>query len=510
MRAVEQESDMVARRQLGAARVALIGMLAVTVMPAPLSAAPAVALCTPASEPLIDLDVGNAPVELIIPPTIVATLESVSPGANDAPYVLRFTMMVTNGWFDAIAPYHEAGTAVGVYSDLGHRPVDERTDRNRNTAVLYASQKVLNSVLPTYSHVWDQMLCDAGLDPGDASADLATPIGIGNVAGAALVEARENDGMNQLGGYADTTGYQPVNSVDQLIDPSRWQPLEVPDGQGGVTSQTFITPQWSQVEPYSYDDVNQFTTPAPSASVPRGKEGRTAYEQQLNDVIEVSQNLTAEQKLIADFFDNKFASLGFSALAVLQSQQLTLEEFIHFDFLVNVAATDAGIPVWNEKIKHDAVRPVTAIRYHYSGERLPGWGGPPRPVDPELTSWTSYLDTADHPEYPSGSAAFCAAHAQAARLFLGSDDLGWEVDFSPQGPIGGLLGVVPTEGATLSFATWTEFEDLCNISRVYGGVHFRPASDEAQKMAGPIGTLAHAFLQAQLAGTGMVSTDVRD
>ncbi len=109
--------------------------------------------------------------------------------------------------------------------------------------------------------------------------------------------------------------------------------------------------------------------------------------------------------------------------------------------------------------------------------------------------------TADHSEYPSGSAAFCAAHAQAAGLYLGSDDLGWDVDFDPQGPIAGLLGVVPTEGATLSFATWTEFEDLCNISRVYGGVHFRPASEEAQKMAAPIGTLAYDFLKAQLAGT---------
>lgn len=488
---------MVTRRQNIAAGLGAIGLLVAAMVTGPAAAAPG---CTPASEPTIDLDTGNAPVELVIPPTIVATLESVSPGANDASYVLRFTLMVTNGWFDAIAPYHEDGTAAGVYSDLGHRPVEERTDRNRNIAVLHASHQVLDSILPAYADVWDQVLCSAGLDPGDPSEDLATPVGIGNVAGAAVVEAREFDGMNQLGGYADTTGYQPVNPVDQLIDPSRWQPLEVPDGQGGVTAQTFVTPQWSQVAAYSYDDVDQFTTPVPTASIPRGNKQRTAYEQQLDDVIEVSHNLTAEQKLIADFFDNKFASLGFSALAVLQSRQLTLEEFIHFDFLVNVAATDAGIAIWNEKLRHDAVRPVTAIRYWYGGERLPGWGGPPRPVVAELTSWTSYLDTADHPEYPSGSAGFCAAHAQASRLYLGSDDLGWDVDFDPQGPIGGLLGVHPTEGATLGFETWTEFEDLCNLSRVYGGVHFRPASDEAQKMARPIGSLAHEFLQAQLAG----------
>jgi hypothetical protein len=494
---------MVTRHQSVAARLAAIGLLTASVVAAPAATASASPECPPSGEPpSIDLEAGNAPLELVIPPTIAATLESVSPDANDAPYVLHITLMVTNAWFDAIAPYHEDGTAFGVYSDLDHRPEDERTDRNRNIAVLYASQHVLDSVLPTYADVWDGMLCGAGLDPGDASVDVSTAVGIGNVAGAAVAEARENDGMNHLGGYADTTGYQPVNTVDQLIDPSRWQPLEVPDGQGGVKTQTFVTPQWSEVEAYSYDHVDQFLTPAPEASIPRGKEQRTAYEEQLNDVIEVSENLTAEQRLAADFFDNKFASLGFSAVAVLQAHQLTLEEFVHYDFLVNVAATDAGIAIWWNKIRYDAVRPVTAIRYWYGGERLPRWGGPPRPVDPELTSWTSYLNTADHPEYPSGSAGFCAAHAQASRLFLGSDGLGWDVDFDPQGPIGGLLGVTPTEGATLSLETWTEFEDLCNLSRVYGGVHFRPAADEAQKMAGPIGTLAHAFIRDQLAGGG--------
>lgn len=185
----------------------------------------------------------------------------------------------------------------------------------------------------------------------------------------------------------------------------------------------------------------------------------------------------------------------------MESEQLTLEQFVHYDFLVNVAATDAGIAIWNEKIRHDAVRPITAIHYWYGGERLKRWGGPPRPVDPELTAWTSYLNTADHPEYPSGSAGFCAAHAEASRLFLGSDDFDGEVYLGPGSPIVEFLGVVPTEGAGLHFTSWTQFEQECGLSRLCGGVHFRPAITEAQTMTRPIGALAYEFVQAHLVGT---------
>jgi hypothetical protein len=79
------------------------------------------------------------------------------------------------------------------------------------------------------------MLASVGLDPEDASKDLATPVGIGNVAGARVTRVRGRDGMNQLGDergrqynkrpYEDYTGYRPVNTADKLGDPSRWQPL---------------------------------------------------------------------------------------------------------------------------------------------------------------------------------------------------------------------------------------------------------------------------------------------
>src|SRR5438128_2500772 len=82
----------------------------------------------------------------------------------------------------------------------------------------------------------------AAFDPDDDSTDLTTPEGVGNVAGAAVVEARTHDGMNQLGNgngrttvlarYEDTTGYRPKNSAYELEDPSHWQPRMFSPKQG--------------------------------------------------------------------------------------------------------------------------------------------------------------------------------------------------------------------------------------------------------------------------------------
>ena len=68
-----------------------------------------------------DFDTGNAPIEVVIPAVIPALVQTTT--LNDAPLVLRHTTLITNAWFDAIAPYHPA--AIGVYSRLGRRPASE-------------------------------------------------------------------------------------------------------------------------------------------------------------------------------------------------------------------------------------------------------------------------------------------------------------------------------------------------------------------------------------------------
>jgi hypothetical protein len=342
--------------------------------------------------------------------------------------------------------------------------------------------------------------------------NLATPIGIGNSAGHAVVAVREHDGMNQLGDegrkynrqpYADYTGYKPVNTAYELKDPSRWQPNIVTTGNGIFRVQQFVTPQWGRTQPYSYQNPNRFPTPPPLDSQPQGQRGMQAYKRQADEVLSASANLTDHQKMIAELFDNKIFSLGFSALFISQSRNFTLDQFVQYDFLTNMTAFDAGIACWNQKEKWDAVRPFSAIRFLYGDRPVTAWGGPGQGTVNDLpaTEWRSYLGTADHPEYPSGSACFCAAHSQASRRFLGSDQFGWAVP-TAKGSSRVEPGITPATDIVLGpWNTFTEFERDCGMSRFWGGVHFLASIREGAAQCKPIGDVAYEFVRSHIDGT---------
>ncbi len=454
-----------------------------------------------------DFDTGNAAVEVVIPAVVPVIFANVAPG--DATIVLRFTTLLTNAWFDATAPYHP--TAVGVYSSLGRRPAGESaTNANMNIALLYASYRVLNSLAPQHAADWDALMVSLGLDPADAHESNADAIGIGNTAGNAVVTMRENDGFNQLGfddgrthnpvPYSDYTGYEPRNTAYELDDERRWQPSIITNPYGIARIQSFVTPQYALTLPYTYDDPQDFGVPEPKKSLKKGPKAKKKYEEQVEQIIEASANLTEEQKLVAELFDDKIRSLGFSALFVTMSHNMSLLEFVHYDFLTNVAAFDVGIIVWQEKRKWDAVRPFSAVRHVYGDDTITAWGGPGMgTVDLPANEWRPYLNTADHPEYPSGSASFCAAHAQASRLYLGTDDLGWTVPITA-GSSRFEPGITPAADTALYFPTFTDFQTRCGYSRLWGGVHFEDAIVNGFDIGTQIGTLAYEFVQAHIDG----------
>jgi len=370
----------------------------------------------------------------------------------------------------------------------------------------------MNSLLPKRMLEWRAMLDSVGLDPDDTSADTTTPVGIGNVAGKAVVAAREHDGMNQLGDeagvlynrrpYEDYTGYVPVNTGEVLNDPSRWQPRIVTDGSGVFRIQKFVTPQYRLVKPYSFSTPNRFNTPKPDASNPNVPKGRLAYKQQVDIILSASANLTDHQKMMAELFNNKIFGLGFSAVFAAQSRGLGVIDFIHLDFLTNLAAFDIGIVVWNEKAKWDAVRPFSAVRYIYGDRPVRAWGGPGKGTVDNIpaSQWKEYLNVADHPEYPSGSAAFCEAHAQSARRFFGDDVLNWSVPRA-QGSSTVEPGITPASDIVLGpWATWTDFATDCGTSRLWGGVHFPAAIAAARPIGTAVGDLAYDFLKQHIVG----------
>lgn len=470
-----------------------------------------------AEPPPFDFDEGNAALEIVIPAAVPAIFASVSP--SDATLVLRFTTMITNAWFDATAPYHP--TAVGVYSRLGRRPVSESlTNANINVAILYASFRTLNSLFPAFSDHWREMMESVGLDPDFEEENTTEAAAIGNAAANAMLAVRENDGMNQLGfeggriynprPYGDYTGYAPVNNAYELKHPGRWQPAIRVTPHGISTVQQFVTPQFALVLPYSFDDPTVFAVSPPFKSFWSGAAKakdtlngpNKPYKDQADEVLHASANLTDEQKMIAELFDDKIRSLGFSTIFAALVRGLSVLEFVQYDFLVNVAAFDTGIVMWQEKVKHDAVRPFSAIRHIYGNAPVTAWGGPGQGAVADLPAdqWQSYLPVADHPEYPSGSTGFCEAHAQASRLFFGDDLLGWTVP----APAGSSLiepGFTPAQDIALHWGTWSDFAEDCGFSRFWGGVHFLDSINNMRMLGTAIGGIAFDFVMAHIDGT---------
>lgn len=462
-----------------------------------ISAAPILAQSqSEAPSAAIEMDSRDPLREIISPRLIPIIMMDISPSLGDATLISRLKFVLSTGMVDAAAPYHP--TAVGIYSRFDRQPETARTQSNINIAMLYAAYHVLVEMMPQRESVWREMLYDYGLDPEADSSDLNTPVGIGRAAGRAAIAGRLHDGMNQVGNYADTTAYRPVNTAYELLDPSRWQPGVRRQGSGLYTVQQFVTPQLANTEPFAPFDPRGFRVLQPQSS---NVENWEAYKEQADAVLDVSANLTDEQKMKAELFDNKIVSLGYSYNHIGLDNKLSPQDFVRGFFLKVAAAHDALVVIWQEKARHDAVRPFSAIQHVYGDELVRAWAGPGRGTqDIPASQWQSYLPEADHPEYPSASACGCLAQAQAMRRFTGTDQLNWSIAY-PAGSSRIEPGVTPARDIELRFPTWTEFARDCGQSRVWAGVHFQAAVDASVAMCSEFGDMAYEYFSTLMDGS---------
>ncbi|WP_419917993.1 DUF6851 domain-containing protein [Candidatus Poriferisocius sp.] len=437
---------------------------------------------------------GSALWEVVVPnvaPFILQDLSHPQTPGGDASLVHFYVTSLMAAAFDAMAPYHE--TAVGMYSRFERRPEEEgQSNLLPNEALLYVVYRVMLEYAPHRAQQWRGMLAVHGLNPDNNIGmdqdcfdnNATTPAAIGNLAAKCFLEGRQNDGFNAVGQetpgmpFADTTGYMPVNTAYELKDPSRWQPLIERLRVGNYRIQHYVTPQYANVQPYSGIDPRSVRVPSPTASNHMNEE---AYKAQADEVLEISRNLTDEQKMYVEYFDNKVRDAIF--LPWVKNEHNVVKH-IQLEFLVHMAAWDAGIIAWQEKTRYDAVRPVTAINYLY----------------PDL-NWKSYAPASDHPEYPSATTIFCAAYGEAARLYTGSDEIK-EGDFVGMLPPGfsRLEPGTPKAPVTLKFDSWTDYVNKCGESRLWGGVHFRAAVDASLEVGTGIGEHAYEYFKSLMDG----------
>lgn len=436
-----------------------------------------------------------------------AALKGVRDSKLGPPMVARALAIVHTCIYDAWAAYdkHALGTQLG--SSL-RQPERERTLANKNEAISFAAYRASVDLFPIDEQkIFRPLMEQLGYYPDDQSVDTHSPSGVGNVACGAVLQFRHHDGSNQLGDlsangvpYSDYTGYVSVNppapvppNPDLVVDPNRWQPLQYRDATKTSVTQSFVGAQWYRVVPFTFRSGDEFRNLL--ARFGPATAGTREFQEQAEELVEKSANLTDRQKVIAEYFaDGPNSELppghwDLFAQFVSARDHHDVNEDAKLFFALTNAIFDAGIVAWDAKRAFDSVRPATAVPYVFRGQQIKAWGGPGRgTVTMDGRFWIPYqlntFPTPPFPEYISGHSTFSAAGAEVLRLFTGSDTFGDSVTF----PVGSSKiepGLTPSSPVTLRWETFTDAANQAGISRRYGGIHFR-AGDFTGRAVGQI------------------------
>src|SRR5947207_1527274 len=215
----------------------------------------------------------------------------------------------------------------------------------------------------------------------------------------------------------------------------------------------YLLPQWGFVMPFAMSSSSQFRPPGPPSL--DSQRYATDYEEVKELGALLGSTRTEEQTQIALFCADGAGTetppghWNSIAQIIADGRPSTLEQNARLFALLNIAIADAAICAWDAKYEFHFWRPVTAIAF----------------AEPEL-NWMSFIITPPFPDYTSGHSTFSAAAATVLPLFYGTEDLPFTTgsDFLP--------------GVYRSFPTCFDAAEEAAVSRIYGGIHFRTASED--------------------------------
>ena len=207
-----------------------------------------------------------------------------------------------------------------------------------------------------------------------------------------------------------------------------------------------------------------------SPPLPYSTDPSSPYYADMMEVYEVSQNLTHDQKVIAQYFND--VNPGYPAGAHYIS---TLKQVIEqFDPALDKAAFtyaktgitlfDASTGSFKAKYEHWTERPFSFIRSVIAPDANP--------------PWKSFLSTPGFPDFPSNHAVFSSSVAYALSTIYGSQVA--FIDASYEG-VTADLGNGPENLGSRHYNSFDEMMQEISISRLYGGIHYRYSCEEGMK-----------------------------
>ena len=439
----------------------------------------------------------------------------------------RALAVVHTAIYDAWAAYDPVAVGTRMGGNL-RQPAAERTLDNKTQAVSFAAYATLVDLFPARQATYVQQMTELGYAVD--GSDTSTAAMVGGAAAQAVLDFRHRDGANQLGdepggtpgvAYSDYTGYEPVNTWDQVKDPDRWQPLCLPLPPPGATEctgrvQTFLTPHWDHVTPFALTKPSQFRAPGPYTYL--GPDGKPSgkYVDQVDKMTQYSKQLDDFRKTTAEYWEDGPGSVtppghwNQFAQWVARRDANTVDEDAKLFFALNNALLDASISAWDGKCTWDSIRPISAVRWLQRGKIIQAWGGPYKgPSYIKGEDWIPYRPPNDPAppfgEYASGHSTFSGAAAEVLTGFTGRGNFEMTVTI-PAGssrvePKTATHPGVPAKPITLSWTNFRYAAEQAGLSRQYGGVHFEHGDKDARAAGSSVGKNAWAKALTYFNGT---------
>jgi hypothetical protein len=225
-----------------------------------------------------------------------------------------------------------------------------------------------------------------------------------------------------------------------------------------------VEPHWNKIRPFVLDSAGQFK---PKAPTPFSIDKNSKFYKEALEVYELGKSLTEEQQNIATFWDcNPFVMnvkghvmfatkkispgghwMNITNVACRKAKASFVESAEAYT-RVSLALMEGFISCWDEKYRSKCIRPETYINQY---------------IDEE---WVPLLQTPPFPEYTSGHSVISTASAVTLTQLFG-DNFAFtdstEIEFG-----------MPAR----SFQSFIQASEEAAMSRLYGGIHYRPAVEE--------------------------------
>ncbi len=222
-----------------------------------------------------------------------------------------------------------------------------------------------------------------------------------------------------------------------------------------------MEPHWNKIRPLVMDSANQFVPPPPLKF--NMKDTNSPYCKQVLAVKRAVENLTDDQKHMAEFWDDNPFKLNVSGHLMFGTKKFSppghwmsvvgiAAKTANADFpttvyayaKTSIALFEAFIQCWNAKFKYNTLRPETAINKYLDAD------------------WQPYLQTPPFPEYTCGHST-CSSSAAEALTSVFGDNMPYTDTTENE------FGIKPR-----SFKSFRAAADENNWARFYGGIHYHP------------------------------------